>query len=213
MQADAGDLKGAMANLLQALSLCAGEAAANPASAEIRGDLGVFHFHLADMLEKAGRTREALQHYETALSIEHAMSDSDPKNLDKRGNVADDWVKVSDLHLGLGEFTEALDGYQRALAIWESLVQATPDDADLRSQLALTREKIGAVYLRRAIRRGSSADAVADWRAARAWYQKSLDIWSELKQQKKLSSEYDGKPAEVAQQISKCERAIPKSGM
>jgi len=131
----------------------------------------------------------------------------DPKNVDKRGNVADDWVKVSDLRLALGDGAAALEGYQKSLAIWESLVQANPEDPDELSQLALTHEKIGACYTRQAAR----GTGLADWRLARASYQKSLGIWGGLEQKKKLDKEYQGKPAEIAQLVEKCARAIARS--
>lgn len=208
VQADVGDLNGALANLRRALALAESETATNPASTEIRGDLGVFHYHLGETLEKAGRRREALQHFQAALATEVAMSESDPKDVGKRGNVADDWIKVGDLQLALGDSAAALDGYRKALVIWEGLVKDDPDDADGRNQLALLQEKFGAYYARQARRRGSAPQAATDWRQAKSWYGKSLAMWNELQQQKKLSADYASKPAEVSQQIGACDTAL-----
>jgi hypothetical protein len=38
-----------------------------------------------------------------------------------------------------------------------------------------------------------------------------LAIWSDLQQKKKLSTEYQSKPIEVAQQIARCDRATEKA--
>lgn len=211
MQSDVGDLRGALANLRRAISLCEGEAATNPSSSEVRGDLGVFHFHLGEMLEKGGRRREALQHYQTALAIEQAMSDSNPKDTGKRGNVADDWIKVSDLQLALGDLAKALDGYQKAQAIWETVVKEDPDDGDGRNQLALVYEKLGGVHAQQAVRGSSSKNAADSWREAKSWYEKSLALWNELLQQKKLSADYESNPTAVSQQIAKCVAAIARA--
>jgi eukaryotic-like serine/threonine-protein kinase len=210
MQSDLGDLRAAMTNLRRALSLCERESVTNPASAEIRGDLGVFNFHLAEMLEKGGDKRGALQFYQKALGIEQAMSDSNPKDLVKRGDVSEDWMKVADLELAIGDRARALAGYRKALAIRESLVEAEPDDADGRSQLALIHQKLGAFYALQATRQ-SAGQSAANWREAKQWYDKSLTIWNDLQQHKNLGTEYVNNPKEVAQQLSKCNRALAQA--
>ncbi|HEX5864294.1 MAG TPA: tetratricopeptide repeat protein, partial [Casimicrobiaceae bacterium] len=212
LQADVGDVAGALANLRKAIALCEAEAAANPASAEIRGDIGVFHFHLGDMLEKTGRIREALQHYQAALNIEQAMSDSDPKDLGKRGNVADDWIKVSDLRLTLGDSASALEGYHKAQAIWEQVVKEDPEGADGRNELARVYEKLGRCHSRQASRPGSPKQAMASWREAKSWYERSLAMWKDLQEQKKLSPDYEKNPAAVSEQLAKCAAALAQAG-
>jgi tetratricopeptide (TPR) repeat protein len=207
MKADMGDLRGAVAILRRAISLCDKESEANPASSEIRGDQGVFNFRLAEMIEKGGDKRGALQYYQKALAIEQAMSDSNPKDLVKRGDVSEDWMKVADLEFEIGDRAAALAGYRKALTIRESMMAAAPDDSDGRSQLALIQQKLGAYYASQAARQ-SAGKSEENWREAKHWLEKSLAVWNDLQQKKNLGSEYTNNPREVAQLIGRCNRAV-----
>ena len=53
--------------------------------------------------------------------------------------------------------------------------------------------------------RSNSAD---DWRQARDWYQKSLDIWQDLKSQGTLRSADASKPEELAKEIARCDAHV-----
>jgi eukaryotic-like serine/threonine-protein kinase len=206
LQEAVGEMKAALDNQAICVSLCEAEVAANPASSESRSDLAVGYFRLGEMFEHSGNMQEALSNYKKASAIEEEMSSADPSNSVTRGDLSEDLMKVSDVALQLGDTTGALAGYRRALAIREELVAATPDDAEGRTQMARIYESLGGYFTSVAIKE----KRVADWRDARRWYQQSLDAFSELQQQNKLSADYVKKPSEIKKAIERCDTALAK---
>ena len=53
---------------------------------------------------------------------------------------------------------------------------------------------------------------LAEWREARTWFQKSVDIWTKLKAGGKHTSVVYGGPEQVQQEIARCDAALAKLG-
>jgi hypothetical protein len=53
---------------------------------------------------------------------------------------------------------------------------------------------------------------LAQWREARTWFQKSMDIWTSLKAGGKFTSVIYGGPKQVQQEIARCAAALAKLG-
>ncbi len=207
MQEAIKEMKAALTNQHKCVALVEAEVAANPASSESRADLGVAYFRLGEMFENSANRQEALPNYQKAVEIEESISNADPANTVARGDLSEDYMKVSDVSLKLGARAKALEGYRKALAIREELVAKTPDDAEGRTQLARIYESLGE-YFSLVAKNSQRAD---DWQEARRLYQQSLDIWNDLQQRGKLTSDYLKKPSEVKQKIVKCETALRNS--
>ena len=107
----------------------------------------------------------------------------------------------------LGDSERALAGYRRALAINESLVAANPEDVEERTALAQVYEKLGGYYAVQAVKKSLPAQSVGNWRAAKRWYQQSLELWKSV-QRKTVAADYAKKPIEISQQLAKCNAAI-----
>jgi tetratricopeptide (TPR) repeat protein len=201
-------MQAALANQRKCISLCEAESAANPASAEIRGNLGVAYFRYAEMLEKVSTKRDALQYYQKAVDIQEALSHADPTDTEKSGDLSEDEMKMSDVYLELGDKARALAGYRRALAIREDLVAKNPDNAEGRSQLARLYEKLGRYHALQAAKKATPTQGKEDWREARHWYQQSLDVWRDLQQHKAVAADYQNKPDEISRLLAKCDAAL-----
>jgi tetratricopeptide (TPR) repeat protein len=206
LQSDLGDMKSAVDYERKSIALCEAAVKSNPASSEARADLATALFHLGEMLNKSGDVRDALQNYKKALAIGEALTSADPANAAARGDLAQDYLKVGDMNLKLGNGTEALEDYRKALAIREPLVAANPDDVEGRSGLAGIYQSFGEYNFGQAKRNGRSDD----WQEARRRYQQSLDIWIELKNKGKLTSEDAGKPSELTQKLAACDAALAR---
>jgi hypothetical protein len=59
-----------------------------------------------------------------------------------------------------------------------------------------------------AAKKSSPAQRASNWREAKRWYQQSLDVWKNMEQRKTVAADYAKKPAEISQQLAKCDAAI-----
>jgi tetratricopeptide (TPR) repeat protein len=134
------------------------------------------------------------------------MSKADPSNSVARGDMSEDCLKVSDVLLKLGDKPGALKGYLNALSIRQELVAATPDDAEGRIQLARIYEGLGGYYNSTA----AAEKRIDDWREAKNYYQQSLEIFQDLQQKNKLSSDYAKRPSEIKKKIETCDAVLAK---
>lgn len=51
---------------------------------------------------------------------------------------------------------------------------------------------------------------LAEWREARTWFQKSMDIWTSLKAGGRFTSVVYGSPEKVQREIARCDAALAK---
>lgn len=58
--------------------------------------------------------------------------------------------------------------------------------------------------------RHNVAMRLAEWREARTWFQKSMDIWTSLKAGGKFTSVVYGSPEKVQREIARCDAALAK---
>ncbi len=201
-----GDVQSAIANFRKAIALCEADIASNPLRTEMRGDLVAYLYWLGESLEKNKEMTEALESYKKMMAIQKFLADAEPTNALQRGNLAVGLTKVSNMSLKFGSKTEALKGFQKALAIREELVAANPENATGRGQLAYIYKGLGDYFALL----GEGGKRVEDWREANNWYQKSLDVWTDLQQKGSLETDDAAEPAELKQKIQKCETALAK---
>ncbi len=201
-----GDVQAAVANFRKAIELCETEIAANPLRTEMRGDLVAYLYWLGESLEKTKEMMEALESYKKMMAIQQFLADEDPTNALQRGNLAVGLTKVSNMSLKYGSKTEALEGFQKALAIREELVAANPENATGRGQLAFIYKGLGDYFASL----GKSGNRVEGWREAKNWYQKSLDVWTDLQQKGTLETDDAAEPVELKQKLQKCETALAR---
>ncbi len=201
-----GDVQSAIANFRKAIELCEADIASNPLRTEMRGDLVAYLYWLGESLEKNKEMPEALESYKKMMAIQQFLADAEPTNALQRGNLAIGLTKVSNMSLKFGSKTEALEGFQKALAIREELVAANPENSTGRGQLAYIFRGLGDYFASL----GEGGKRVEDWREAKNWFQKSLDVWTDLQQKGTLETDDAAQPAELKQLIQKCETALAK---
>lgn len=57
-----------------------------------------------------------------------------------------------------------------------------------------------------------TTEADEHWKAARAMYQRSLDVWQDLRHRGLLANDNAAKPNELASEIARCDTAIERIG-
>src|SRR5207244_515189 len=103
-----------------------------------------------------------------------------------------------------GDLKGTIESYRLALPVFETLIGRSPANAKTQTDLALTYYDLGIAQLKLAQAAFASSDSVEDWRQARSWYQKSLDVWQDLRSHGTLGSVDASKPDELVKEIARC---------
>jgi hypothetical protein len=81
-----------------------------------------------------------------------------------------------------------------------------PSNATARNTLAQVYSQLGASHAAIAAKAGGTSPA--EWRAARDAYQRSLDIFTDMKSKGTLNGADAGKIDEISREIAKCTKAL-----
>jgi tetratricopeptide (TPR) repeat protein len=121
---------------------------------------------LADGLQRLGRHSEALAALRSAMQERERFHKEMPEHFPMRQQLLRGHNQMAGLLLEMGDTAGALAEHRQAVAMAEELAAAIPTNLLSRRDLADTYEAFGKYYEGR------------EWAQARAWYQKSLDIWT-----------------------------------
>ena len=125
-------------------------------------------------------------------------------------------MRISNLPLegnraAFGEIIEALNSYRQAIKIREQLSARDPENAEARAELASSYAKLGQAYIALASNpRIRSANRAEKWREARAWLQRSLKIWTIMRDNGTLPGSDEYQPDGIATQIARCDSELKK---
>ena len=180
---------------------------ADSSNAEARLDLSFALTKLAAAEAMAGNVGAAKKNYAEALPVLERLLAVDP-NVEVMQVTASVHVRLSELSEKAGDLSGAIENYDKAVDITERF-GAVNSFPTLPSDLAMHYHRMGGLYAKSANRAPNSQRA-EKWHAAKLWFQKSLDIYLDLKSKHALGSADANKPAEIAREIDKCEAALKK---
>jgi non-specific serine/threonine protein kinase/serine/threonine-protein kinase len=195
-----GDSAGALASFRRKLAIDEELLAADPANVQAHGDLGYSLLRIADILAARGIHAEALLHYRRSAEA-YQRRDATAATL----QIAIGLAGVARAQASLGNRSAALDAVRRA----ETITGDTPDDPANSAQRG-TRAKVYAymaeTYVALATRQGSGpADAPADWSAACKKFQRSYDIWADMRRRGILNVADAPTAHRIAQAVGRCQ--------
>ena len=209
-----GKPKDALDNFHKSLENYQALSDADPTDANAKRQVYLTIRLMGNALMLAGKTRDALENYRQALSVFQELSQADPSNAEIQYDMGVSYRKISEALAKSGDMTRALESSGQALAIFEMLVQRSPANVKIRTDLALTYYDLGAAQSKLASDDlALTAQSIDEWRQARSWYQKSLDIYQDMKSKGTLSGADAGKPDGVSGNIAKCNEALKKLGL
>jgi non-specific serine/threonine protein kinase/serine/threonine-protein kinase len=207
--AETGDAAKALAYARQSFSIAASLAAADPTNSLARADLANAHNTMARALARAGEQSAALESYRKAVAIRQQLVALDPSNIDHRDAVAGLYASMGDALAQAGRTDAALESYRSAQEGYEALAAASQASASLRHDLAEIYRRLGDLRRRMATEAKTPASArTENWREARAWYQRSLAIWLDMRSKNALSPADASKPEDLARRIAQCDEAL-----
>jgi serine/threonine protein kinase len=172
-----GDLPGALDYARQALAISEALAAADRANAEAHRDVGVGYQDIGLIQMEMNDLRGALDHFRKGLAIDEELALLDAKNAGARRDLASSHQTIGDVLVRLNDATRAIASYGVAVRTLEALVAEDPENAESGAALATTLAQLGTAHaaLGSDMKRAASERA-NQWRAAKAAYQRSLDI-------------------------------------
>ena len=136
----------------------------------------------------------------------------DPNNSLAKANVAFADNGIADGLVRSGQPAAAIEVLQEALATFQALSPETASNS-LRAQRIRFRELPDGQRLCcvAASRRPSRAQASAEWREARSWYQKSLAMWVVKEKRGELESDERSEQQQVLAQITRCDAELQEA--
>ena len=165
--------------------------------------------YLAVALNRSGRRSEAQQIMREALQLQEGLATAEPSASDRRELLLRMHNHFGDILLASGDFAGAWEHHRGAMGIGEVMLASRPNDLVLRRDLADTYEFLAGINVRRAEdQRLGRVARIADWREARSWYAKSLDVWNNWPHWGTSSTFDSRRKARVLERIAKCEAAL-----
>ena len=179
---------------------------ADPANAQARTDLAYGCSRLADVSAESGQRDEAIRYYRRALELYEQTVAADPQDLAAfyrmvtlRAHLADAQAKLGHVDLAREECRKTAD-----------LISRTNDQSlnvDLRRSLVLICIGLGDAYSSLATN-NSVRTKNEDWRAARSFYQRALDIFQGLRNAGAIDAEDIAEIDKVAAKLAECDAAL-----
>jgi eukaryotic-like serine/threonine-protein kinase len=197
---------GALDSFRQALAIYESLAAADPNDADIRKNSAVGYRNVGVALRTGSRI-EALNNFHKALQILAELVVKDPTNADYRRQWATTYLLLSRFQSQANDLNGAVDSANQGIKIDEALVASSSTNVSARNTLAQLDSQLGASHAALATKSGAGKQN-AQWQAAKDAYQKSLDIYQDMKSKGTLSGADAGKPDELAKEIAKCDVAL-----
>ncbi len=183
----------------------------NPDNGSLRFGLGQAYEYSGPILEKAGDRVQALQNYREAIAIFQQASIADPKDELARRFLGFSYQYAGRLLVKEGNIQGGLADLRHALAIFESTLSSDAGNDFAFSGAAETYSGMGfAEAALAASQNVPSARRAQHWREAEAWYNKSLEIWLQMRDRGALARIDADKPEQIATAIAKCHEGLKR---
>ena len=152
---------------------------------------------------------EARAAYDKSVATLKELSAKSPSNTTVRYNLGLSYLKRSSFLSDSGDATNAIENANEAAKIGDALLRIDANNAAARTLLALSDEELGKCNALLATKATTSSnERTDDWRKARDWYQKGLDLFLDMKGKDTLNGANARKPDELAKEIAKCDAAL-----
>ena len=184
---------------------------ADPLNTKLRRNQAIDYFNVARVSATLGDTETGLDSSRKALSVFTEMLSADPQNEEFRQIVAAVQTFVCQMMIKTGNSAEAIKLLNQSLVTLEKSFAASPTDELAHFRIANVQAGLGQGYAALASEGKTSAQKrLADWREARSWFQKSLEIYGVFRDAGKLTGEEAARLDVVAQEIAMCDAAIAR---
>jgi non-specific serine/threonine protein kinase/serine/threonine-protein kinase len=200
---------GAVESIKRGIAVLEKLSAESPDNERARRDVGFGYYQLGNTLMVAGDYPAALESRQKAFAIRQEIAAQDPKNAQALFDLADAHGDLSEALTATGASIEALDQARQALSILQQLSAADPTNAVYLRNIGLCYETSAqALSHLAADETRSKTQRIKDWNAARSWFGKALNLFSELSNHGTLMPADSGQAAKFTAKIAECDTAI-----
>jgi tetratricopeptide (TPR) repeat protein/tRNA A-37 threonylcarbamoyl transferase component Bud32 len=205
-----GDPKRAVAMCAKSADIMQKLSKADPTNAMYREYLNESILYTGFYQQESGDLSPALKNFRVALAGFVALSRADPNEA-----RAQRFIGVCEKHIGYvqaarGNIAQGMEHMRKGLALAQELYRKDPaEKSDKLTDLADAYAALGFGYVHAASQPGiSDAARVANWKEARASYQRSLDTWLDARRQGVISRLDSDIPDMVTRELARCEAAL-----
>lgn len=201
-QAELGEYEKALETNSRTMALQEKLADADPNNLTIHFDIAATNANVANTFKMMGRYTESEREFRRTIATFKEYMAKNPDYSQPRSQLAEVYLMFAGMLLKNGNAANALENYRNSLAMLESEAMRN----ELPDKLAQGYEGVGDVH---EFLSGNDLSKQAEHlRDAISYYQKSLDIFQNLKNNNKLGEENIKKPDEISEKISKCQSKL-----
>jgi eukaryotic-like serine/threonine-protein kinase len=185
---------------------------AHPANSTLREFLAESYDVRGSLLAMKGDLPAALTLDRRMWKIFKQLADADPSNMLARSNVGWSDLSLGEILLRQGRTTQALRRFHDALTIFRAGV--SPKELWFVTELGQSYSDMGMANAALAERATSSTEKARAWRAARSWFAKGLDTWSQRPMgMGMLDANGHDQTADLRRQLARCEANLTRLGL
>jgi tetratricopeptide (TPR) repeat protein len=177
---------------------------ADPHDTYSRRGVALAYRNVAEALGAMRDYAGALNGFHQAQLLFAELVAADPANAGLQAQV---YLVMSRVQSQAGDLNGAMDRALEGIRVDEQVLAAAPANAFARNTLAQLNSHLGASRAALAMKTGASKQT-AEWQAAKDAYQKSLDIYQDMKSKGTLNGADASKPDELTKEIAKCDAAL-----
>jgi tetratricopeptide (TPR) repeat protein len=181
----------------------------DPANAEALEALADSQYSQGYVLQKGNEPGKARTYYEASIATYNLEMSKNPATLPAGLRTA--YQLMADLGIKTKDVPLALRNARRELEVDGRLLTANAHNASAQRNQGTAYGQIGQAHEVLARRLAESrADRDREWREARVWYRKALDVWVQLRKDGVLIPGYAPRLDESARSVENCDRELSK---
>jgi len=182
----------------------------SPGSERVRSAQLRTFTQIGGSLDLAGDRREALAYLRRAVVLGEALQATDRGNAEVRHRLAEAYRDLGATLHAAGAAEDARVVLEKARALLERWWRENPWNAQIAVTLAGVYEQLGVVHEPSSGPGDHPPLPNAGWRDARAYYQRSLDVWHDLEARSRLARFYRSRTERVAEALLRCDAELTR---
>jgi non-specific serine/threonine protein kinase/serine/threonine-protein kinase len=179
--AEAGAEQEAIAKARQSLAIFKSLEEANPNDARAQRELALAYNTLGNHCWDQKDFPCALENYQQGLKLRQELFAADPTNQQARRDLAYSDGNVGYVLVQIGKESDGLEHYRQCISNLEALAAASPNSTLALNDLAKYYAYFGDLWVTLGGAQAPPAKRAERWQVAKGWYQRSLTLYTEMR--------------------------------